>query len=236
MRASTRERIRPARSPPRPPARRAPIARSAPGRDRAHGTRRVVFPAWPDVHTRERAAAPWGRGQSLPTGGRVGIRGVLIWQATLTGLFLLLVGGGLGLPLPEDLTLLAAGVLAHQHVLRLRDVIAVGFAGVVCADWIIYLAGWRYGQGIVALPVLSRLFGAARLDAVRSAVERYIGGGRGGEDQAKLPHVSRAAALRPEVPCPSSREAATRSPDRSTTGSPRPGRACRPPTSSSPWT
>src|SRR6266404_966610 len=77
MRASTRERIRPARSPPRPPARRAPIARSAPGRDRARATRRVVFPAWPDVHTRERAAAPWGRGQSLPTGGRVGIRGVL---------------------------------------------------------------------------------------------------------------------------------------------------------------
>src|SRR2546427_7874048 len=59
MRASTRERIRPARSPPRPPARRAPRARSAPGRDRARATRRVVFPAWPDVHTRERAAAPW---------------------------------------------------------------------------------------------------------------------------------------------------------------------------------
>ncbi|TMB48984.1 MAG: DedA family protein, partial [Deltaproteobacteria bacterium] len=77
----------------------------------------------------------------MPTGGWVGIRGVLIWQATLTGLFLLLVGGGIGLPLPEDLTLLAAGVLAHQHVLRLREVIAVGFAGVVSADWIIYLAG-----------------------------------------------------------------------------------------------
>ena len=109
----------------------------------------------------------------MPTGGGVGIRGVLIWQATLTGLFLLLVGGGLGLPLPEDLTLLAAGVLAHQHVLRLRDVVAVGFAGVVCADWIIYLAGRRYGRGIVALPVLARLFGATRLDAVRSAVERH---------------------------------------------------------------
>ena len=83
------------------------------------------------------------------------------------------MGGGVGLPLPEDLTLLAAGVLAHQHVLRLRDVIAIGFAGVVCADWIIYLAGRRYGRGIVALPVLARLFGAARLDAVRGAVERH---------------------------------------------------------------
>jgi membrane protein DedA with SNARE-associated domain len=101
-------------------------------------------------------------------------QGVLAWQATLTGLFVLLVGGGIGLPLPEDLTLLAAGVLARQHLLRLREVIAVGFAGVVCADWIIYLAGRRYGRGIVELPVLARVFGgAARLDAVRSTVERH---------------------------------------------------------------
>ena len=113
------------------------------------------------------------RRPTLLSGGCVAIRGVLAWKATHVGLFLLLVGGGLGLPLPEDLTLLAAGVLAHQHVLRLRDVIAVGFAGVVCADWIIYLAGRRYGRGIVALPVLARLFGAARLDAVRGAVERH---------------------------------------------------------------
>lgn len=83
------------------------------------------------------------------------------------------MGGGVGLPLPEDLTLLAAGVLAHQHVFRLRDVIAVGFAAVVGADWIIYLAGRRYGRGIVALPTLARLFGASRLGAVRSAVERH---------------------------------------------------------------
>ena len=110
---------------------------------------------------------------TLLGGGRVGIKSVLTSQATLTGLFLLLLGGGIGLPLPEDLTLLAAGVLAHRHVLRLRAVIAVGFVGVVCADWIIYLAGRRYGRGIVAHPLLARLFGAARLDAVRSAVERH---------------------------------------------------------------
>jgi membrane protein DedA with SNARE-associated domain len=95
------------------------------------------------------------------------------WHASLVGLFLVLVGGGIGLPIPEDLTLLAAGALAHQHVFRLRDVIAVGFVGVVCADWIIYLAGRRYGREIVAHPLLARLFGASRLDAVRGAVERH---------------------------------------------------------------
>ena len=99
----------------------------------------------------------------------------MFWHATLLGLFLILVAGGLGLPLPEDLTLIGAGVLARQHVLRLRDVILVGFVGVVCADWIIYLVGRRYGDGIVAHPMLARLFGASRLETVRAAVERHGG-------------------------------------------------------------
>jgi len=109
----------------------------------------------------------------LLAGGSVGIDPVLTWQASLIGLFLALLGGGIGLPLPEDITLLAAGVLARQHVFKLRYVILVGFIAVVCADWIIYLAGRRYGRGIVALPVLARLFGAARLDAVQGVIERH---------------------------------------------------------------
>ena len=109
---------------------------------------------------------------ALPARGSAAIRGVLI-RPQLLGLFLLLLGGGLGLPIPEDLTLLGAGVLANRHILRLRDVIAVGFGGVVAADWIIYLAGRRYGPSIVAHPWLARLFGASRMDAVRHAVERH---------------------------------------------------------------
>jgi len=64
-------------------------------------------------------------------------------------------------------------VLARQHLFWLRDVIAIGFVAVVCADWIIYLAGRRYGPEIVGRPALARRVGAARLDAVRSAVERH---------------------------------------------------------------
>ena len=108
----------------------------------------------------------------MPGRRRAAIRGRLV-SARLLGLFLLLLGGGLGLPIPEDLTLLGAGVLANRHILRLRDVIAVGFGGVVAADWIIYLAGRRYGPSIVAHPWLARLFGASRMDAVRHAVERH---------------------------------------------------------------
>jgi membrane protein DedA with SNARE-associated domain len=109
----------------------------------------------------------------LPGSGGLAISEALTGHGTLTGLFLILVGGGIGLPFPEDLTLLAAGVLAHQHVFGLRDVIAIGFVGVVTADWIIYLVGRRYGRGIVEHRLLARLLSAARVDAVRSAVERH---------------------------------------------------------------
>jgi membrane protein DedA with SNARE-associated domain len=38
----------------------------------------------------------------------------LTWHATIVLLFVVLVAGGLGLPFPEDLTLLGAGALARR--------------------------------------------------------------------------------------------------------------------------
>jgi membrane protein DedA with SNARE-associated domain len=99
--------------------------------------------------------------------------GGLPWHAKLVGLFVLLVFGGLGVPPPEDLTLIGAGILARQHVLAVSHVIAVSLAAVMSADWIIYLVGRRYGRDIVGHPWLARRFGAHRLDAVEQAVERH---------------------------------------------------------------
>ena len=39
------------------------------------------------------------------------------------------VAGGVGLPFPEDLTLLAAGALAQPGLLRLTHVVLAGLAG-----------------------------------------------------------------------------------------------------------
>jgi membrane protein DedA with SNARE-associated domain len=94
-------------------------------------------------------------------------------HAKLLGLFLALIAGGVGLPIPEDITLIGAGVLAEQHVLRLRDAIAVGLVGVMAADWIVYLLGRRYGAGIVGRPWIARVLGANRVEAVRGAVLRH---------------------------------------------------------------
>jgi len=98
---------------------------------------------------------------------------VELWHGTLLGLFVVLIAGGLGFPFPEDLSLMGAGMLAHQGVVGISEVLAVGLVGVSAADWMIYLAGRRYGREMVAHPRLARLFGANRIDAVRGAIERH---------------------------------------------------------------
>lgn len=64
-------------------------------------------------------------------------------------------------------------MLAHQHVLNLPVVIAVGLLGVSGADWIIYVIGRRYGMSLVEHPRLARLVGTHRIAAVRQAVEHH---------------------------------------------------------------
>jgi membrane protein DedA with SNARE-associated domain len=51
--------------------------------------------------------------------------------------------------------------------------VLAGFAGVVTADWILYGIGRWYGPEVVGHPLLGRLFGAHRIDAVRGAVLRH---------------------------------------------------------------
>jgi membrane protein DedA with SNARE-associated domain len=74
----------------------------------------------------------------------------LTWHATIIVLFVVLVAGGVGLPFPEDLTLLGAGTLAQPGLLRLTDVVLAGFAGVVTAYWILY------GIGRASMPCAAR--------------------------------------------------------------------------------
>jgi membrane protein DedA with SNARE-associated domain len=64
------------------------------------------------------------------------------------GLFVILVLGGVGLPVPEDVPLLAAGALIHHGDLdgRLAAIVALG--GVVLADSLIFAIGrWSYRVG-----------------------------------------------------------------------------------------
>ncbi|MBZ4417421.1 DedA family protein [Myxococcus sp. RHSTA-1-4] len=59
--------------------------------------------------------------------------------------FGILVACGLGVPLPEDISLILGGFLAHKGAASLPVMMVVGFAGILVGDSLIYLAGRRLG-------------------------------------------------------------------------------------------
>ena len=61
-------------------------------------------------------------------------------------IFGVLVACGLGVPLPEDISLVMGGFLSHLGVTRLPLMVAVGFLGILTGDSLIYSAGRRVGS------------------------------------------------------------------------------------------
>ncbi len=59
--------------------------------------------------------------------------------------FSILVACGLGIPLPEDISLILGGFLAHKGAASLPVMMAVGFAGILAGDSLIFFAGRRLG-------------------------------------------------------------------------------------------
>jgi membrane protein DedA with SNARE-associated domain len=62
------------------------------------------------------------------------------------GLFLLLILGGIGLPFPEDATLMLCGFLIAQEVIRPLRALVSAYTGLLVADTIVYHLGSKYGD------------------------------------------------------------------------------------------
>ena len=67
-------------------------------------------------------------------------------------IFGILLACGLGLPIPEDITLVTAGYLAYLENIELKFAIAVGFFGVLAGDFILFSLGRLLGKRVFKLP------------------------------------------------------------------------------------
>jgi membrane protein DedA with SNARE-associated domain len=65
------------------------------------------------------------------------------------GIFLLLILGGVGLPFPEDATLLLGGFLMAHYVIKPLPAFLVVYSGLLITDFSLYLVGKEYGRRIV---------------------------------------------------------------------------------------
>jgi membrane protein DedA with SNARE-associated domain len=87
-------------------------------------------------------------------------------------LLLMLLGGAIGLPIPEDLPLILAGVLAHAGRVNVELVALVCYVGVVVGDVAIFAIGRWLGPSLFQKRWFRSRFPASKIRRLRVNLER----------------------------------------------------------------
>jgi membrane protein DedA with SNARE-associated domain len=87
--------------------------------------------------------------------------------------FIALLLCGAGIPLPEDITLVAGGVIAGLGYASVHVMFGVGMAGVLVGDAGMFLLGHHYGARILQWRFVARVLTPERYAKVQEKFERY---------------------------------------------------------------
>lgn len=82
----------------------------------------------------------------------------------------LLVAGGLGVPVPEELVQLTVGYLAQRGVLEFSPALVSVYLGIVFGDVFLFLLGQSQGDRLLRRPAVVRFLTPSR----RAALERHF--------------------------------------------------------------
>lgn len=80
---------------------------------------------------------------------------------------------GLGAPVPEEVPIVAAGVLSHQGVLRWWLALPVCLVGVLAGDVVLYWAGHHWGERILGWRAVRRVLSPAREEQLKAAYRSH---------------------------------------------------------------
>jgi membrane protein DedA with SNARE-associated domain len=94
----------------------------------------------------------------------------LLAKFSYVAVFGLLVAGGVGVPVPEEVVQLGAGFLAKQGAMALWPALAVTAGGILLGDYILFRLGRSHGARVMASRHLRRFFTPER----RAWVERHF--------------------------------------------------------------
>jgi membrane protein DedA with SNARE-associated domain len=84
-----------------------------------------------------------------------------------------LLACGFGLPLPEDITLVAAGILAARNIIDFNSAVALCMIGVLLGDGIVFGLGSRYGTRLRNTKFFSIIIPERRDAAVKAVLQKY---------------------------------------------------------------
>ncbi len=94
----------------------------------------------------------------------------LLTHLTYVAIFGLLVAGGLGIPVPEEMVQLTSGYLAHQGLLSFPPALVVTWLGLVVGDFLLFRLGRRHGPALLSSSRVARILTPAR----RAFIERHF--------------------------------------------------------------
>jgi len=97
----------------------------------------------------------------------------LIGQTGYFGIFLVLVLGGLGLPVPEEAPIILAAILARKGTMHWIPALGSCFAGVLVGDFIVYFLGFFYGEKVLSLPLTRKFLTKAREAQIKGYFHRH---------------------------------------------------------------
>lgn len=97
----------------------------------------------------------------------IGLSGFQAYAAIIV----VLLACGLGVPIPEDITLFAAGFLAFKNRISLAGAIIVGLVGVLLGDTFLYFIGRTFGRRVFTWPFFRRLFTPGRIKKAEEKIQ-----------------------------------------------------------------
>lgn len=97
----------------------------------------------------------------------------LVGQLGYVGIALILVLGGLGLPIPEEAPVLLAAILTRNGRMSGPLAFSTCLAGVLLGDFIVYFLGYYFGERVLSLPLTRRLLTRAREAQIKGYFHRH---------------------------------------------------------------
>ena len=97
----------------------------------------------------------------------------LFTQNGYVAVFIVLMVCGFGLPIPEDITLVAGGVIAGLGYANVHLMVAIGIVGILAGDVLMFVLGRHYGERALRLRWVAYLLTPRRYAMVQAKFSRF---------------------------------------------------------------
>lgn len=94
-------------------------------------------------------------------------------QFTYLGIFAVLLLGSLGVPIPEEMPVIAAAVLTHAGLVRWWMALPVCLLGVLSGDVVLYWVGRQWGEHVLSWRVVRLVLKPKREQWLKAAYRRH---------------------------------------------------------------